>query len=85
MEPIETAPSSGELIAEIEEMRTRIDTLRNEVGRLADLCSGADGDETSAGVHGLQMAYDKLYEADMWAGQALSEMHVAVVVKAAIS
>ncbi len=85
MEPVETVMTSEELITEIEAVHDAIHASLNEAGRLADLCSGADGDETSAGVHGLQMAYDKLYEASMWTGQALGEVNTAVVVKATIS
>ena len=85
MELVETVMTSEELITEIEVVHDAIHAALNEVGRLADLCSGADGDETSAGVHGMQMAYDKLYEASMWTSQALGEMQVAVVVKVAIS
>jgi hypothetical protein len=45
----------------------------NEAGRLSDLLSGDDGTQT-AGVHGLQMAYDRLTEAKMWVGESLAEV-----------
>lgn len=75
MEP-ETLPIeelTEQTTAQIILLRTSIDASVNEAGRLADWLSGDDGTQIS-GVHGLQMCYDRLREAEMWAGQALREV-----------
>jgi len=77
MEPLEETLTPSELmietIASIKALCAAIDASINEAGRLADWCSGDDATDTS-GVHGLQMCYDRLTEAKMWAGQALGEL-----------
>lgn len=62
-----------QLAAEIKALRVAIDASINEAGQLADVLSGDDGTLT-AGVHGLQMCYDRLIEAKMWAGRSLGEI-----------
>jgi hypothetical protein len=80
MEPDDTQPLGVTLdelntlnISEIKALRVAIDGAINEAGRLADCLSGDDGAQTD-GVHGLQMAYDRLTEAKMWCGKSLGEL-----------
>lgn len=50
---------------------SKIADLIDDCGAYADICSSIG---EGSGTHGLQMCYDKLTEAKMWAEQSVNEL-----------